>query len=106
MDKTDRAQAFATGIKLAYRGLGVRMCFSTFRAGVKIDWNTSKRLKAGSIIALSPTSDKFQKSVTIAIVGARPMELLIESEFVKRAITNALLTKKRPSEDRHLLPTS
>jgi helicase required for RNAi-mediated heterochromatin assembly 1 len=64
------------------------MCFSTSRAGVKIDWNTSKRLKPGSIIALSPTSDKFQKSVTIAIVGARPMELLIESEFVERAVAD------------------
>lgn len=80
MDSADTKQAFATGITLCARGLGVRMCFSTFRAGVKIDWNTSKRLKAGSIIALSPLSDKFQKLIIIAIIGARPMELLNESE--------------------------
>jgi helicase required for RNAi-mediated heterochromatin assembly 1 len=75
------------------------MCFSAFRAGVKIDWNTSKRLKAGSIIALSPTSDKFQKNVTIAVVGARPMELLIESQCTECVTSDAVLTKKRPSED-------
>ncbi|CAD0112432.1 unnamed protein product [Aureobasidium uvarum] len=72
-------RAFATGITLCTRGLGIRMCFSIFRAGVTIDWNTSKRLKAGSLLALSPTSDKFQKQTTIAVVGARPMELLNES---------------------------
>ncbi|KAG9569747.1 P-loop containing nucleoside triphosphate hydrolase protein, partial [Aureobasidium melanogenum] len=72
-------KAFATGVILSYRGLSVRMCFSTFRAGVKIDWNTSKRLKAGSLLAISPTSDKFQKQITIAVVGARPMDLLNES---------------------------
>lgn len=81
------------------------MCFSTFRAGVKIDWNTSKRLKAGSIIALSPMSDKFQKHITIAVVGARPMELLLESKFTKCVAVNAVLTKIRPSENRRLLPT-
>ncbi|KAG9651844.1 P-loop containing nucleoside triphosphate hydrolase protein, partial [Aureobasidium melanogenum] len=72
-------KAFATGVILSYRGLSIRMCFSTFRAGVKIDWNTSKRLKAGSLLAISPTSDKFQKQITIAVVGARPMNLLNES---------------------------
>jgi hypothetical protein len=81
------------------------MCFSTFRAGVRIDWNTSKRLKAGTIIALSPSSDRFQKQITIAIVGARPMELLNESKAAYRFELNIVLTKKRPSEDRHLLPT-
>ncbi|KAG9835485.1 P-loop containing nucleoside triphosphate hydrolase protein, partial [Aureobasidium melanogenum] len=72
-------KAFATGIVLCQRGLSVRMCFSTFRAGVKIDWQTSKRLKAGSLLALSPTSDKFQKQIIIAVVGARTMERLNES---------------------------
>lgn len=54
------------------------MCFSTFRAGVKIDWNTSKRLKAGSLIALSPASDKFKKFIVIAVVAARPVFLLTQ----------------------------
>jgi hypothetical protein len=106
MKMTDRIQAFATGITFCARGLGVRMCFSTFRAGVKIDWNTSKRLKTGSIIALSPTSDKFQKDITIAIVGARPMELLNESESTECSTTDPVLTKRRPSQDRCFLPTS
>jgi len=92
MHRTDSIQVFATGITFCARGLGVRMCFSTFRAGVKIDWNTSKRLKAGSIIALSPTSNKFQKHITIAIVGARPMELLTESESAQFMIQNSMLT--------------
>ncbi|KAI5208174.1 P-loop containing nucleoside triphosphate hydrolase protein [Aureobasidium subglaciale] len=76
-----RAQphAFAVGVTFSSMGLGIRMCFSTFRAGVKIDWTTSKRLTSGSIIALSPSSDKFQKKIIIALVGARPMELLNES---------------------------
>ncbi|KAI5257997.1 P-loop containing nucleoside triphosphate hydrolase protein [Aureobasidium subglaciale] len=72
-------QAFAVGVTFCSRGLGIRMCFSTFRAGVKIDWTTSKRLTSGSIIALSPASDKFQKKIVIALVGARPMELLTQS---------------------------
>ena len=61
---------------LSRKGLGIRMCFSTFRAGVKIDWLTSKRLKAGSLIALSPVRDRFQESITIGIVAARPLFLL------------------------------
>lgn len=73
------------------------MCFSTFRAGVKIDWQTSKRLKAGSLLALSPTSDKFQKHLTIAVVGARTMELLNESKSVQYTVTNVMLIRKRPS---------
>ncbi|THW22286.1 P-loop containing nucleoside triphosphate hydrolase protein, partial [Aureobasidium pullulans] len=69
-------KAFAVGIILCRRGLGVRMCFSTFRAGVKIDWITSKRLTTGSLVALSPASDKFQRKIIVAIVGARTQELL------------------------------
>ncbi|TIA08384.1 P-loop containing nucleoside triphosphate hydrolase protein [Aureobasidium pullulans] len=69
-------KAFAVGIILCRRGLGVRMCFSTFRAGVKIDWITSKRLTTGSLVALSPASDKFQRKIIIAVVGARTQELL------------------------------
>jgi helicase required for RNAi-mediated heterochromatin assembly 1 len=74
------------------------MCFSTFRAGVKIDWNTSKRLKAGSLLAISPTSDKFQKQITIAVVGARPMDLLNESESVQCPLPEAMLIRRRSSQ--------
>lgn len=76
------------------------MFFSTFRAGVKIDWQTSKRLKAGSLLALSPTSDKFQKQITIAVVGARTMEQLNESESVKYTVCkrNAMLISTRPAQ--------
>ncbi|KAH0281701.1 P-loop containing nucleoside triphosphate hydrolase protein, partial [Aureobasidium melanogenum] len=89
-------KAFATGVILSYRGLSVRMCFSTFRAGVKIDWQTSKRLKAGSLLAMSPTSDKFQKHIIIATVGARPMDLLNESESVQYTMLKAMLITKGP----------
>lgn len=74
------------------------MCFSTFRAGVKIDWKTSKRLKAGSLLAISPTSDKFEKQITIAVVGARPMDLLNESESVQYPLLEAMLIKRRSSQ--------
>lgn len=74
------------------------MCFSTFRAGVKIDWQTSKRLKAGSLLALSPASDKFRKQITIAVVGARTMELLNESKSFLYSVPNAILIRRRPSQ--------
>jgi hypothetical protein len=95
---TDYQQAFVQGITLSRRGLGVRMCFSTFRAGVKIDWDVSNRLKAGSLIALSPVSDKFKKNIVIAVIAARPKRFVKESKCICHgsiALTN-LISQAHP----------
>lgn len=49
------------------------MVFSTARAGKKIIWEQSKRLIAGTLIALSPIEDKFRQDCRIAVVAARPL---------------------------------
>lgn len=50
------------------------MEFSYERAGKQIRWDQSKRLLQGSIVALSPMSDMFQKQCKVAVVAARPIE--------------------------------
>lgn len=53
-----------------------RMSFSTNRAQRRIVWETSSRLKNGSLLAVSPVSDMFKTQVFPATVAARPLSLL------------------------------
>ncbi|OJJ48392.1 hypothetical protein ASPZODRAFT_165273 [Penicilliopsis zonata CBS 506.65] len=62
------------GMTFAQRGLAVRVQFSAQRAGKNIVWEYSKRLISGSIVALSPAEDCFQKTCLVAVVAARPLE--------------------------------
>jgi helicase required for RNAi-mediated heterochromatin assembly 1 len=54
--------------------LAARIQFSTARAGKNIAWEYSKRLISGSMVALTPSKDNFQKKCVIAIVAARPLD--------------------------------
>ena len=61
------------GFNLSPFGAAFRITLSTERAGKQIRWEQSKRLLQGSMVALSPASDMFQKVCKIAIVAARPI---------------------------------
>ncbi|KAF9891202.1 hypothetical protein FE257_004766 [Aspergillus nanangensis] len=61
------------GMTFAQQGIGFRIQFSTQRSEKKIFWEYSKRLVAGSVIALSPADDVFQRKCIVAIVAARPL---------------------------------
>ena len=52
------------------------MRFSTRRAGKKIMWKYSKRLMAGSVVALSPVQDCFDTMSVVGVVAARSLENL------------------------------
>ncbi|GFF45258.1 helicase required for RNAi-mediated heterochromatin assembly 1 [Aspergillus lentulus] len=67
-------KVYMTGITFAQTGIAFRIRFSTNRSGKKIVWEYSKRLIAGSIVALSPASDSFRSKCVIAVVAARPLE--------------------------------
>lgn len=58
-----------------FSNLGPAPCieFSYERSGKKILWSQSKRLQQGTLIALSPASDKFRTICKIATVAARPL---------------------------------
>lgn len=49
-----------------------RVCFSTYRAGAKINWQQSTRLMPGKIVALS--DDNFRTDCRIAVIAQRPFE--------------------------------
>ncbi|RAK98890.1 putative DEAD box helicase involved in nonsense mediated decay [Aspergillus ibericus CBS 121593] len=67
-------KVYFTGITFAQRGLGLRIQFSTSRAGKSIAWEYTKRLVTGSIVALSPADDGFREKCVVATVAARPLE--------------------------------
>ena len=58
----------------ATQGIAVRVEFSLRRAGKKVRWEQSKRLTSGSIVALTPVDDMFQRICKIAVIAARPLE--------------------------------
>jgi helicase required for RNAi-mediated heterochromatin assembly 1 len=51
-----------------------RVEFSTSRAEKRISWERSKRLRVGTILALTTLEDGFSKGCKIAIVAQRPYE--------------------------------
>ena len=58
----------------AKAGIAFRIEFSTEKSEKKIRWQQSKRLVAGTIVALSPHSDAFASICKICIVADRPIE--------------------------------
>ncbi|KAE8377198.1 P-loop containing nucleoside triphosphate hydrolase protein [Aspergillus bertholletiae] len=64
------------GITFTQQGVATRIQFSTIRSGKNIVWEYSKRLRADTIVALSPADDSFRNKCVIAIVAARPLNSL------------------------------
>ncbi|KAK2756551.1 hypothetical protein FQN54_005444 [Arachnomyces sp. PD_36] len=67
-------KVFIIGMTYTYDGIALRVQFSTARSGKNIVWEYSKRLVAGSIVALTPSRDNFSTKCVVAIVAARPLE--------------------------------
>ncbi|KAI9837632.1 MAG: hypothetical protein M1837_002940 [Sclerophora amabilis] len=63
-----------TGFTFCRQGPAARVCFSIARAGKRIRWEQSTRLRAGSVVALSPSHDNFRQHCTVAVIAARPLE--------------------------------
>ena len=47
--------------------------FGTQRCEKRIRWPQSKRLKSGTLVALTPADDMFKRSCIVAVVAARPL---------------------------------
>lgn len=73
-------------VTFATKGLGIRISFSLSRVGKNIRWEQSKRLISGSLVALTPVSDMFRSQCVVAVVAARPLDLVRQHQidiFVK-----------------------
>ena len=64
---------YITGLTAAREGLAIKVEFSTRRSEKKIGWAQSKRLKTGTIVALTPVRNKFSSICIVAVVASRPM---------------------------------
>lgn len=64
---------YITGITAARDGLAIKVEFSTRRSEKKIRWAQSKRLKTGTIVALTPVLNKFSSICIVAVVASRPL---------------------------------
>ena len=62
---------YISGLTVARDGLALKIDFSTRRAERLIRWPQSKRLKTGSIVALTPVDDAFQSKCIVAVVASR-----------------------------------
>lgn len=66
-------KVFLTGLTFANAGIAARVTFSLRRIGKKVNWEQSKRLLTGAVLALTPAKDMFASICRIAIVAARPL---------------------------------
>ena len=65
---------YITGLTFANNGIAIRVSFSLRRIQKKVRWIQSKRLRTGSIVALTPADDMFKSLCRVAVVAARPLE--------------------------------
>ena len=68
-----RRQVFIIGLTFAHDGVAAKMTFSLRRSGKKIIWEQSKRLRQGTLVALTPVHDVFNTICKVGIVAARPL---------------------------------
>lgn len=66
-------KVFITGLTFANAGIAGRVTFSLRRIGKKVNWEQSKRLLTGAILALTPAKDMFTSVCRVAMVAARPL---------------------------------
>lgn len=66
-------KVFITGLTFTNAGIAARVTFSLRRVGKKVNWEQSKRLLSGMIIALTPAREPFKSLCHIAVVAARPL---------------------------------
>ena len=61
------------GLTFANSGVAARITFSLRRLGKKVNWEQSKRLLTGTLVALTPATDMFKSICRVAIIAARPL---------------------------------
>ncbi|KAF6225742.1 hypothetical protein HO133_009744 [Letharia lupina] len=66
-------KVFIIGLTFANAGIAARVTFSLRRIGKKVNWEQSKRLLTGAVLALTPAKDMFASVCRVAIVAARPL---------------------------------
>ncbi|KAL8795459.1 MAG: hypothetical protein Q9195_002048 [Heterodermia aff. obscurata] len=66
-------KVFIVAFTFANAGIAARISFSTRRVGKKILWEQSKRLKTGTIVALTLPDDGFKTVCLVGVVAGRPL---------------------------------
>lgn len=67
---------YIIGLTVAREGLALKIEFSTRRTGKLIHWAQSKRLKTGTMVALTPAKDNFRSKCIVAVVASRLLSAL------------------------------
>ena len=76
-------RVYITGLTVAAEGVAHTLEFHTDRVDKKISWAQSKRLKGGTLVALSPAEPRgeiFRNRCLVGIVAARPLAELESSQ--------------------------
>ncbi len=66
-------RVYLTGFTFARTGIAARFTFSLKRVGKQINWEQSKRLITGTMVALTPANAPFKDICRVAVVAARPL---------------------------------
>ena len=72
-------KVFITGFTFANAGIAARVKFSLRRLGKRVNWEQSKRLRSGTLIALTPADNNFRTICKVAVVAARPLPGLLQN---------------------------
>ena len=59
---------------MSKEGLALKLEFSTRRSGVIIRWENTRRLKPGTMVALTPKKNPFKTKCVVAIVAGSCIE--------------------------------
>ncbi|EQB51524.1 hypothetical protein CGLO_08927 [Colletotrichum gloeosporioides Cg-14] len=73
-------EVFVRGVNIIRLGSMVRVTFSAVRTRQLVNWPASQRLVPGTVVALSPVPDNFQKRCIVAVVTGRYDEAINCSE--------------------------
>ena len=66
-------KVFIMGFTFANAGIAARITLSLRRSGKKVNWEQSKRLLTGAIVALTPVNDMFKSICHVTFIAARPL---------------------------------
>ncbi|KAI8153888.1 Helicase required for RNAi-mediated heterochromatin assembly 1 [Colletotrichum sp. SAR 10_70] len=73
-------QVFVRGANIIRLGVMVRVTFSAVRTRQLVNWSASERLVPGTVVALSPVPDNFEKGCIVAVVTGRYDEAIDSPE--------------------------
>ncbi|KAI8272076.1 Helicase required for RNAi-mediated heterochromatin assembly 1 [Colletotrichum sp. SAR11_240] len=73
-------QVFVRGANIIRLGVMVRVTFSAVRTRQLVNWSASERLVPGTVVALSPVPDNFEKRCIVAVVTGRYDEAIDSPE--------------------------